>query len=383
MNQGSPPLIVHIIYALGTGGLENGLVNIINRAPPGRYRHAIVCLTTSGEFADRLTQANVDIYTLDKRPGHDASAYWRLFRLLWKLRPAIIHTRNLAALETQLLSLFLPGVRRVHGEHGRDVYDLDGSNRKYLLLRRFLKPLIHRYIAVSRDLGDWLVGRVGIPDTDIRQIYNGVDQVSFHPRDSARPDLAPSGFVPAEGLILGTVGRLAEVKDQSTLVDAFSHLVAERPELRASLRLILIGDGPLFATLKNKIETHGVDELVWMTGDRKDVPELLRLLDIFVLPSLAEGISNTILEAMATRLPVIATRTGGNPELVEDGENGLLVPVGDVHALSKALEKLVCDPSLAALMGTKGFEKVSARFNWAHTVNEYLGVYDDVLRRGW
>lgn len=383
MNQGSPPLIVHIIYALGTGGLENGLVNIINRAPSGRYRHAIVCLTTAGEFADRLTQANVDIYTLDKRPGHDGRAYWRLFRLLWKLRPAIIHTRNLAALETQLLSLFLPGVRRVHGEHGRDVYDLDGSNRKYLLLRRFLKPLIHRYIAVSRDLGDWLVGSVGIPDTDVRQIYNGVDQVSFHPRGSARPDLAPSGFVPAEGVILGTVGRLAEVKDQSTLVEAFSHLVAERPELRASLRLILIGDGPLFATLKNKIETHGVSELVWMTGDRKDVPELLRLLDIFVLPSLAEGISNTILEAMATRLPVIATQTGGNPELVEDGENGLLVPVGDVHALSKALEKLVCEPSLAALMGTKGLEKVSARFNWAHTVNEYLGVYEGVLRRGW
>ena len=381
MNQGSPPLIVHIIYALGTGGLENGLVNIINRAPSGRYRHAIVCLTTAGEFADRLTQANVDIYTLDKQPGHDVRAYWRLFRLLWRLRPAIIHTRNLAALETQLVSLFLPGVRRVHGEHGRDVYDLDGSNRKYLLLRRFLKPLIHRYIAVSRDLGDWLVGRVGIPETHVRQIYNGVDQVSFHPRGPVRPDLAPTGFMPAEGFVLGTVGRLAEVKDQSTLVEAFGHLVAERPELRASVRLILIGDGPLFATLKNKIETHGITELVWMTGDRKDVPELLRLLDIFVLPSLAEGISNTILEAMATRLPVIATRTGGNPELVEDGENGLLVPVGDVHALSKALEKLVCDPSLAAFMGTKGFEKVSARFNWAHTVHEYLGVYDSVLRR--
>ena len=194
----------------------------------------------------------MDIYTLDKRPGHDVRAYWRLFRLLWRLRPAIIHTRNLAALETQLVSLFLPGVRRVHGEHGRDVYDLDGSNRKYLLLRRFLKPLIHRYIAVSRDLGDWLVRRVGIPDTDVRQIYNGVDQVSFHPRGPDRPALAPTGFIPAEGFILGTVGRLAEVKDQSTLVEAFAHLVAERPELRASVRLILIGDGPLFATLKTR-----------------------------------------------------------------------------------------------------------------------------------
>ena len=381
MNQGSPPLIVHIIYALGTGGLENGLVNIINRAPPGRYRHAIVCLTTSGEFADRLTQANVGIYTLDKKPGHDIRAYWKLFRLLWELRPAIIHTRNLAALETQLLSLFLPGVRRVHGEHGRDIYDLDGSTRKYLLLRRFLKPLIHRYIAVSRDLGDWLVSRVGIPDTDVRQIYNGVDQVSFYPRGEVRPDLAAAGFVPADGLVLGTVGRLATVKDQSTLVDAFSHLVTERPEVRARLRLVLVGDGPLFATLKDKIETLEITDIVWMAGDRKDVPELLRMMDIFVLPSLAEGISNTILEAMATRLPVIATQTGGNPELVEDGNNGLLVPVGDVHALSKAIEEMVADPSRAARMGSRGYEKVSEKFNWTHTVDEYLGVYDGVLGR--
>ncbi len=381
MHQGPPPLVVHIIYALGTGGLENGLVNIINRAPSDHYRHAIVCLTSSGEFADRLTQADVTIYALDKRPGHDFRAYWRLFRLLWKLRPAIIHTRNLAALETQVLSLFLPRVRRVHGEHGRDIYDLDGSNRKYLLLRRFLKPFIHRYIAVSRDLADWLVSRVGIPDKAVRQIYNGVDLVSFHPRASLRPDLAPGGFVPAEGIVLGTVGRLAEVKDQASLVEAFSRLVAERPELRTRLRLVLIGDGPLFESLKGLLETRGITDLVWMTGDRKDVPELLRLLDIFVLPSLAEGISNTILEAMATRLPVIATKTGGNPELVDDGENGLLVPVGDVQALAKAIEELVSDPSVAVAMGARGYEKVSARFNWTHTVNEYLGVYDGVLGR--
>ena len=381
MNPGSPPLIVHIIYALGTGGLENGLVNIINRASPDRYRHAIVCLTTSGEFADRLTRSNVDIHTLDKRPGHDVNAYWRLFRLLWKLRPAIVHTRNLAALETQLLSLFLPGVRRIHGEHGRDIYDLDGSNRKYLLLRRILKPLVHRYIAVSRDLGDWLIKSIGIPDADVRQIYNGVDQMAFHPRDGIRPDLAPAGFVPAEGFVLGTVGRLAEVKDQSTLVEAFALLVTERPEARARLRLVLVGDGPLYPKLREKVESLGIADLVWMTGDRTDVPDLLRLMDIFVLPSLAEGISNTILEAMATRLPVIATQTGGNPELVEDGDNGLLVPVGDVQALSNAIEKMVADPALVSRMGSRGYAKVSEKFNWAHTVKEYLGVYDGVLAR--
>ena len=371
-------MVAHIIYALGTGGLENGLVNIINRIPAESYRHAIICLTEAGEFADRLTQPNVRIYALNKRPGHDFRAYMRLVRLLWKLRPAIIHTRNLAALEMQIAGFFLPGVRRIHGEHGRDIYDLDGSNPRYLLLRRVLKPFVHRYITVSRDLHDWLVKRVGIAAARVRQIYNGVDQDRFFPRTGERPDLAPAGFLPEHALVVGTVGRLAEVKDQASLVKAFAYLVNAKPDLRTRLRLLLVGDGPLFGALQDSVQQLGIAELVWMAGDRDDVPDLLRMMDIFALPSLAEGISNTVLEAMATRLPVIATDTGGNPELVKNGENGWLVPVGDTQALSKAIEKMVMDPEQREKMGSRGCDRVATEFNWARTVGDYLSVYDDV-----
>jgi len=379
MNKGTPPLVAHIIYALGTGGLENGLVNIINRAPAERYQHAIICLTKADDFSSRLTVPGVQIHALNKRPGHDLNVFWLLFKLLWKLRPAIVHTRNLAALEMQLVGLFIPRARRVHGEHGRDIYDLDGTNPRYLLLRRILKPFIHRYIAVSEDLRRWLTQLVGVPESRVRQIYNGVDQDLFFPRDGVRPDLAPPGFVPTDGIVLGTVGRLAKVKDQSTLLGALKILLAEDPELRKKVRLVLVGDGPLFADLQRKAEEFGVADLVWMPGDRENVPELLRMMDIFLLPSLAEGISNTVLEAMASRLPVIATRTGGTPELIDDGENGLLVPVGDAKALAMSIAKMCVDSAMIKTMGMRGYEKVKVQFNWTRTVEEYLSVYDDVL----
>jgi sugar transferase (PEP-CTERM/EpsH1 system associated) len=375
-----PPLVVHIIYELGTGGLENGLVNIINRSDPSRYRHAIVCLTRSGEFADRITAPDVEVIALDKQPGHDLGVYWRLWKTLRRLRPSLIHTRNLAAFEMQLVGMLLPGLRSVHGEHGRDIYDLKGTNPKYRLLRKALRPFVDRYIAVSRDLESWLIDYIHVGRHKVRQIYNGVDQARFSPRVDARCLAGlPDGFMPEDGLLIGSVGRLAQVKDQASLLRAFA-LLQQQPEGRRDhLRLMLVGDGPLFQDLHCTAEELGIVDKVWMPGDRKDIPELLRSMDVFVLPSLAEGISNTILEAMASGLPIVATDTGGTPELIEPGDNGLLVPVGNPAALAERLGYLVDHQDERTRMGHAGRERVERRFNWDATVESYLSVYDDVL----
>ena len=386
-----PPLVAHIIYALGTGGLENGLVNIINRSPPGRYRHAIICLTAAEAFAGRLTVPDVEVIELHKRPGHDPGMYFRLWRTLRRLRPAIVHTRNLAALETQVLGLLLTGCKRVHGEHGRDVSDLDGSNRKYQWLRRLLTPLIHRYIAVSQDLAQWLVSTVRIAPDKVTRIYNGVDHSRFLPRFDTDRDGAtrrvrtspagmPDGFLAdASCRVVGTVGRLAAVTDQHTLIRALAHIFRENPQPRRTLRCILVGDGPERAALTAAIAEHGLKDSVWLAGDRDDIPDLLACMDVFVLPSLGEGISNTVLEAMATGLPVIATRVGGNPELVQDGVTGLLVPVADVPALAAAVVALLDDPARCEQMGRTAVQRVITDFEWERTVSAYLGVYDELL----
>lgn len=375
------PLVAHVIHALGTGGLENGLVNLINRTPPGRYRHAIISLTDSSSFAARLSDPQTPILCLRRRPGPGIGWYGRLWRALRDLKPAIIHSRNLSALEAQIPALLIPGARRVHGEHGRDLFDLHGHNRKYNLLRRAIRPLVQRYIAVSQDLAGWLRDCLGVPPQRVRQIYNGVDQQRFHPRVGPRSDLAPPGFLSPESLVIGTVGRLAGVKDQGTLVAAFARLCQAHPEAAGRLRLVIVGDGPDANTIRERVAALGIAPVTWLAGERDEVPDLLRLLDLFVLPSLGEGISNTVLEAMATGLPVVATRVGGNPELVEDGHNGLLVSPGDPGSLAEALGRYLDHPSLLTEQGARGLARVRRDFHWDGCVAAYLGVYDELLGR--
>ena len=380
----SPPLVVHVIYALGTGGLENGLVNIINRASPARYRHAIICLTRAEGFEKRITAPNIELISLHKRPGHDLKIYWNLWVHLKRLKPAIVHTRNLAALEMQLVTCLLPGVKRVHGEHGRDVHDLEGQNKKYNYLRRAIRPFIHHYIAVSKDLAGWLQQTIGVIPQRIKQIYNGVDQEKFSPQStipSTFNELVPNSWAGEDTLVIGTVGRLAEVKDQLSILEAFALLIEKSPEYQRRLRLLVVGDGPMRERLNDRIESLNLSSQVWMAGDREDIPECLRLMDVFVLPSLGEGISNTILEAMASGLPIIATRVGGNPELIDEGVNGLLVPVGEPGLLADALKKLIESPQLRAQNGLESLRIVSQDFDWNRTVAEYLSVYDQLLGR--
>lgn len=376
-----PPLVVHVIHRLGTGGMENGLVNLINHMPLERYRHAIVCLQGYTDFRQRIRRDDVEIYDVNKRDGHDFGAYWRLYRILRKLKPDILHTRNLSALESQVVGTAACVRGRVHGEHGRDIYDLHGKNRKYNLLRKMIQPLVGHYIAVSRDLAGWLHDTVGVPDRKITQIYNGVDSVKFHPPGDGRISIGPDRFASDTDIVIGSVGRLAQVKDFPTLIRAFHRLRELWPEGCSRLRLVIVGDGPARTECEHLIATLGLADQIWLTGDRSDVAELMRGMDLFVLPSLGEGISNTILEAMATGLPVVATAVGGNPELVEDGQTGKLVAPGDADALAQTLLSYVRDSGQLRMQGRAAREKIDAHFSMEAMVAGYLGVYDGVLRK--
>lgn len=374
-----PPLVVHIIHRLAVGGLENGLVNLINATAPDRYRHAIVCLTDYSDFRERIRQADVPVIALHKRNGKDLGTHLRLWRVLQNLRPAIVHTRNLPAFEYQLVAA-CSGVRgRIHGEHGRDMYDLDGSNRKYNLLRKGLSPLISRFITVSQDLAQWLIRTVGIRREKVQHICNGVDVHRFHPRTGPRMPLGPEGFVSDGTLVVGAVGRMHAVKDQLTLVRAFLHLVQSHTEAKKYLRLAIIGDGPLREECLTLLRVAGAEHLAWLPGERGDIPELLRAFDLFVLPSIAEGISNTILEAMASGLPIVATRVGGNPELAEDGGTGTLVPAAHPEAMADALYSYLGDREKLSRHGQAGRRRAETCFSIEAMVSGYLSTYDAVL----
>jgi sugar transferase (PEP-CTERM/EpsH1 system associated) len=373
------PMVAHIIHRLAVGGLENGLVNLINRMPSERYRHAIICLTDSTDFRSRIQRKEVPIISLHKREGQDFGVYIRLWRILRRLCPDIVHTRNLSGLE-YLIPAALAGVAgRVHGEHGRDVYDPDGVNLKYNLLRKIIRPVVKHYIAVSIDLARWLNDTVGVRADKVTQIYNGVDTQRFHPRTGQRFSLGPEGFAPRETFVVGTVGRMEAIKDPLILVQAFLHLLDLKPTGRKYLRLVMIGDGTLREEAKHLLKAADAEHLAWLPGERSDIPQIMQGLDLFVLPSLREGISNTILEAMASGLPIIATRVGGNPELVEDGKTGMLVPPADAVELAMAIHTYAANRDLLSQHGQAARKRVETRFSMESMVDGYLTVYDTVL----
>lgn len=374
------PLIAHVIYRFDVGGMENGIVNLLNRIPVARYRHAIVCLTEYTDFRTRVLRPDVTYYALHKRPGKDPASYWRLWRLLRSLRPDIVHTRNLPALDALPVAALAGVPARVHGEHGREIFDIDGTRLKYKLLRQALRPLAHRYIALSRDLEAWLRETIGIASPRLVQIYNGVDIEHFGASADTFSPVRRADFARDGDIVIGTVGRMQAVKDQITLAKAFVRLLELVPQKRAQLRLVMVGDGPLRETCRALLAEGNAESLCWFAGTRTDVSDILGGLDVFVLPSLAEGISNTILEAMASRLPVVATRVGGNAELVIDGVTGSLVPPADLEAMARALAGYVRDPELARQQGRAGRERVERQFSLRAMVDGYLAVYDQVLR---
>ena len=373
------PLIVHLVHRFDTGGMENGMVNLFNHLPPERYRHAVVALTDYTDFRQRICAQRVDFYALHKRTGNDPAVFARLFRLLRQLKPAVLHSRNLAALEGQFVAVAAGVKGRIHGEHGRDTFDLHGQSWQYNLLRKAARPFVHEYIAVSKDLAGWLLNTIGTKHSRINQIYNGVDSDKFQPRRGTRPGILPPGFADEDSVVFGSVGRMAVVKDYPTLVRAFIQLVQGSDEARRKARLVLVGEGVARAQCQQLLAEAGQSELAWLPGERHDIAECLQTLDVFVLPSLNEGISNTILEAQACGLPVIATRMGGNVELVSEGQNGALLEPANPMTLARVLRSYLADPARRQREGAAARAGIKSAHNLDSMAAGYRTVYDRVL----
>lgn len=375
MTQGQPALIMHVIHHLVTGGMENGLVNLINGLPEDEFRHVVVCIEDHSSFADRIRRRDVDVVDLRRsRAGH-ARMRVDLIGLCRSLRPQIVHTRGLSGLDAQLPALLTGVPARLHGEHGWDVDNLDGRAKRPLWLRRLHAPLVHHYVTVSMDLRRYLIERVGIAPHRVSSICNGVDVDRFAPGPLARDLGLPDDFLRPDVVRVGTVGRLQPVKHQFALLEAIALLRARCPELADRIRLVLVGEGPLREELAQRARMHRLDKATLFAGGTDRVPEWMRVLDVFVLPSLNEGISNTLLEAMATGVPVLATAVGGNPELLEEGTTGHTFAPRDVNGLAARIERYVADPALRRAHGLAGRRRAERDFSLRTMVTAYRDLY--------
>jgi len=373
------PLVVHLVYALGVGGLETLLVDCINRMPD--YRHAVVCLTRYTSFAERISRPDVTLHALGKPPGLGLATHLTFWRLMRRLKPTVLHTYNLAALEYAFTATLAGVPVRIHAEHGRDASDPHGLNPKHNFLRRRLSPFVDRTIPVSEDLDRWLADVVRIPRARTLFIKNGVDTDKFSLQGARAADV-PWG---ADDVVIGTVARVQDVKNHRALVDAFARLRAQLqandPLLAARIKLAIVGDGPLLPAVREQVASLGLGDAVWLPGARADIAALLHTFAVFALPSLAEGTPVSMLEAMACGLPVVASNVGGIPEVVDDGVQGLLVPVGDVDALTAALARYVQDLLLRARHGQAARARVEERFSMRAMLAAYGALYDGLRRQ--
>ena len=368
--------IAHILLKFDIGGMENGLVNLINGLAEHKYRHTVICIDDFSEFARRIHCRDVRFVAIRKKPGTDVRAIYKIFRVLRELDPDIVHTRNLAGLDG-LLPALAAGVQfRVHSEHGWDVNDLQGTNRRLQILRKLHRPLVSSYVALSQGIERYLIDTIGVASEKVQRICNGVDTDRFSPcQDKFRVRERLGMKFPADAILIGTVGRMSPVKNPLLLIEAFALAVKSRGRANTPLRLVIAGDGELRDEVERNLRRHGLSELSWLPGAREDIPEVMKSLDIFALPSLAEGISNTVLEAMATGLPVVATDVGGNTELVSHGRTGFVVESANARELSRLLCDYIDDKQLRDAHGREARRTAECKFSIDTMIHRYDKLY--------
>jgi sugar transferase (PEP-CTERM/EpsH1 system associated) len=329
-----PIRVMHVVHSLQPGGMEHGVVKLVNGLDAARFTPSI-CSTTPGGALRPLVKPAVPVIELDRRPGNDPKLPLALYRTFRQLRPHIVHTHAWGTLCEGLLAARLARVPVVvHGEHG--TLQLKPYQAR---IQRFAWGRVDRLLSVSSRLAERMSATTGFPVERIDVIRNGVDLSRFGkaPRDAARRALGLDDATVA----IGTAGRLVAVKDQASLIDAAGIVIARGRDVV----VLLAGDGPLAADLKAQAAARGIGERVRFLGHRVDIESVFAAMDIFVLSSVSEGLSNTILEAMASELPVVATRVGGADELVVDGETGFLVPSQSPSALAEAIDGLTTQPA--------------------------------------
>lgn len=356
--------VVHVVYTFKTGGMEKGIATLIRQASEG-FEHVIVCLHSSGETA-RLLPQGTPVKELYKPPGNSPRFLLKLARTLHSFKPAIVHARNWGGTDG-IIAARLAGMRAtIQGEHGWEIDDPEGLNPKRLKIRRVFDRWTQEYTCVSQHLEQWLYQTVKV-QKPVTQIYNGVDTELYRPGtdDMKMKVRAELGIAPAT-FVIGIIGRLDPIKDHPTLIQAVRDLSSHYPDVK----LLIVGEGPERPRLEALQDEHCL-----LLGNRLDVPAILQTLDVFVLPSFNEGISNTILEAMAAGIPVVATDVGGNPELVTDGKTGALLPPQQPQHMAAVLLQYACNPSLRQSYGVCGRAKVMEQFSIQRMIHAYEAVY--------
>lgn len=362
--------VAHVLVDLGIGGMEKVVVDIIKRFDKKRIQSIVYCLEKKGEYAERLEACNIEVYQLQKKkfPFGYAFALAGLFK---KRRINVVHSHSGIYRDATLAGLIARIPAIMHTDHGRFYPNSQWTKFNHWLFSHFRNKII----TVSDELKKFVISEVKINPNKVVRIYNGVNMADFClcidiDEKKKRIKISP------DEKVIGIVARLVSVKDHETLFFAFK----EVKEKFGNVKLLVVGDGPLHERLRLHSESLGLNEDIIFLGNRGDVAELLYIMDVVCLSSLNEGHSITLIEAMASKKAVVATNVGGNPESIEDGVNGILVPPRNHKKMAEAIIKLLKNDELRQSMGMSAKQRIKKHFNIDKVAMQYENLYFELTK---
>jgi len=372
--------ILHVIDSLDVGGMERVVIDVVNGLDQSRFDQVVCCVSRKGEAAWRLRD-DVVCVDLEKGDGADHLAPLKIARLILREAPDIVHSQSWSGVDAAIAKLLTGGTRLVHSEHGRNYPHLDSEPLKRKIARRCLYHLSDAVFAVSHEARDYYCRETGFPRDRMRFIPNGIDvrRIDVAGAAGVREKLG----IGADDFVIGTVARLNATKDTMTLARAFDRLYLSRVSSKSRTllkpRLLIVGDGDQRTAIESYVAERSLNGAVIFTGVRHDVPRLLGAMDIFALPSLSEGMPITVLEAMAARLPVVATRVGALPEMIEEDVTGFLVEPKDDRSMAERFARFFSNCELARRFGQAARRKVEREYGLESMLRRYAELYLSVL----
>ncbi|MBN1559559.1 glycosyltransferase [candidate division KSB1 bacterium] len=366
--------VLQLVEGFNFGGAETKLLELVKHMDVERFETTIISLGLGNEIEELFHQLDCRVLTFQRQKQVD-------FRLLRRIRD-FIRAEHIDIVMTTLFYADVLGAMAGHSGGAKGVFSWETiSSPKWLAPHRFWS---YRYairradkvISVSQATAEWLVQKRKVAAEKVMIIPYGVDLAKFNPAIKAvhRKDIGAGD----DDIVIGQVARLDEQKGHTYLIDAASMIIALQPRAK----FVLVGDGPLRSQLMHKVDQAGLHDFFIFLGFRQDVPDLLPLFDLFVLPSLYEGLPNVVLEAMACGLPVVATPVDGTKEAVVDGETGLLVPVADPQRLARSILKIIGSDGLKERLGVAGRHRVENQFSLERQVQRFENLYEDYALRG-
>ncbi len=366
----APLRILHITHDLAIGGLQQMLVTLCRTADRQAFEFVVLCLRSLGPLAGELGTLGVPVVLLPQpvSPGTDYLSFLKVAKILKQYPVDVIHTHNTQPLLDGTLGslLSLEKHRIIHTDHAREFPD----KARYMFMEWLMSHFVHRVVGVSTHTTANLRAYEKIPDSKLLTIENGVDLERFSCGVDCIQKRSELGIAQDTPLI-GVIARLEPVKGVEHLLRAMPTVLGRHPRLT----LLIVGDGSIKGFLEQECNRLGISKHVVFTGARGDVPQLLKLLDVYVLPSESEGLPIGILEAMASGCPIVASHVGGVPDVLEHMTSALLVPPADPLRLAEAVSTLLSSGSLREKFARKAKCVVIQKFSSEVMTNKYCELY--------